>query len=36
MTEHVEVAAWLASMELDVSDPAKLFNLIDSLQRSSE
>ena len=27
MTEHKEVSAWLASMELDVSDPKKLFNL---------
>lgn len=33
MTEHKEVSAWLASMELDVSDPKKLFNLIDSVKR---
>ena len=29
MTAHKEVSAWLSSMELDVSDPKKLFNLID-------
>ncbi|CAE7219623.1 Scn8a [Symbiodinium pilosum] len=30
MTEHKEVSAWLQAMELDVSDPDKLFILIDS------
>eukprot|EP00438_Fugacium_kawagutii_P034122 Skav214381 [mRNA] locus=scaffold4284:94835:110044:- [translate_table: standard] len=33
MTEHKEVSAWLSSMELDVSDPKKLFNLIDNVKR---
>ena len=33
MTEHKEVSAWLSSMELDVSDAGKLFNLIDQGQR---
>lgn len=33
MTEHKEVSAWLQAMELDVSDPDKLFLLIDSSRR---